>query len=233
MTRSIGFSTGAIGNHDVVQGITATRALGCRVIELSVLRDQEFAGFMEHLGQLDLREFDYCSVHAPGKFQEAREQEIILELSRVAQRTWPIVLHPDAIHRALAWRWLGPAVLIENMDSRKPTGQSAISLGQWLQELPGAGWCFDIGHAFQVDSTGQLARDLLNQHGGRLRQVHVSTVDLWTGHHGVLTDESIRQFQSVAHLIPNDIPVIIESPVEPDQMAQEILAVQRALPSAI
>jgi len=49
------------------------------------------------LGSIDLSAFDYASVHAPSKYDPAREPEIIGLLGGVAERGWPIILHPDPI----------------------------------------------------------------------------------------------------------------------------------------
>jgi hypothetical protein len=228
LTRPIGFSTGAIGDHDVAQGIAHTKALGCRVVELSVLRDHEFDGFLDQLNSLDLQGFDYCSVHCPSKFLREREPSIVQGLGRVVQRGWPIVLHPDVIHEVAPWRSLGRSLLIENMDLRKATGWFATQLGYWFDLLPAAGLCFDVGHAFQVDPTGRMALAILNQHGGRLRQVHCSHVDP-QGRHGAVMATDVQQFNLVAHLIPEGIPIIVESPVEPAQMAQEMHYTRLAL----
>lgn len=229
MSNLIGFSTGAIGNHDVVEGLAAVKTLGCPVVELSVLRDHEFNGFLGLLDSLDLGEnAQYCSVHAPSKFLADHESEIIQGLGRVVQRGWPIVVHPDAIRNPEPWQTLGTSLLLENMDTRKGTGWTAVTLGYWFDLLPAAGLCFDIGHAFQVNPTGNTARAILERHGHRLRQVHMSHVDL-EGHHGRLTDVDIEQYRTMAHLIPEGIPIIIESPVEPDQMAQEVQQVRLVL----
>ena len=88
---------------------------------------------------------------------------------------WPIVVHPDTIHDfgALA-RSLGALVAIENMDQRKPIGRTARELEGIFKQLPEARFCFDIGHARQIDATMGEASFLVQELGPRLAQLHVS-----------------------------------------------------------
>ncbi len=75
--------------------------------------------------------------------------------------------------------------------------------------LPEATFCFDIGHARQFDSTMTEAYLLLKAFQDRLRQVHVSEVNT-NSKHDVMSYASILVFREVAHLIPPDVPLILE-----------------------
>jgi hypothetical protein len=72
------------------------------------------------------------------------------------------------------------------------------------------------------------AYKMLKKFGPRLRQIHVSEVNS-RNKHDRLSFVSILDFQEVAHMIPPDIPVIIESIVSGDQIAAEIGRVRKAL----
>jgi hypothetical protein len=72
------------------------------------------------------------------------------------------------------------------------------------------------------------AYQMLKKFGPRLRQVHVSEVNS-RNKHDPLSFISIIDFQEVAHLIPPDVPIIIESIVSDDQIGAEISRVQKAL----
>jgi hypothetical protein len=116
------------------------------------------------------------------------------------------------------------------MDKRKPIGQTAKDLVAIFRDLPEATFCFDIGHARQVDPTMSEASTILQCLGDRLRQLHVSEVNTQS-RHDALSFESILAFHKVAHLIPQDIPVILESRVEEAEINEEIQTALNALSS--
>jgi hypothetical protein len=74
------------------------------------------------------------------------------------------------------------------------------------------------------------AHFILKQFGGRLRQVHVSEVNT-RSKHDPLSVASILAFQEVADLIPDDIPLILETPVPEGQIGFEMERVREALPT--
>jgi endonuclease IV len=179
--------------------------------------------------RLDLSVFTYISIHAPSYFEPDWEAELWNNLRRV-EHDWPIVIHPDAINDFGLWRELGERVCIENMDKRKPIGRTADELAKVFRELPQATFCFDIGHARQVDLTMTEAYLILREFGSRLRQVHVSEVNS-SSKHDVLSYASITAFQEVARLIPEEAPLILETPVSQNAIEAEIEKVRKALPT--
>ena len=70
---------------------------------------------------------------------------------------------------------------------------------------------------------------MLRDFGARLSHVHVSEVNT-RSKHDPLSYASIVAFQEVAHLIPADVPLILETPVSEDEMEMEISKVREALP---
>jgi sugar phosphate isomerase/epimerase len=107
---------------------------------------------------------------------------------------------------------LGNLLCIENMDKRKPVGRTVRELELLFQEFPQASFCFDIGHARQVDTSMVEAYLMLKHFRSRLRQVHISEVNTQSKHDR-LSFVSIVGFQEVTHLIPSSTPAIIESVV--------------------
>jgi hypothetical protein len=120
-------------------------------------------------------------------------------------------------------------LLIENMDKRKTTGRTASELNLIFEKLPSASLCFDLGHARQVDPTMSEAALILDRFGSRLRQLHVSEVNTQSTH-DPLTAAAMMAFKRVSHLIPEDVPVILESPVTEDRVEIEISCSREALP---
>jgi hypothetical protein len=203
----------------------------CSAVELSALRQEELAPLVAQLDRLDLSNFKYISFHAPSAMEPAFEAEALRLLEQVALRGWPIIVHPDAMYQREAWARLGDRLCIENMDKRKPIGQTANDLAGIFENLPHACFCFDIGHARQVDPTMSEASTILQCFRNRILQVHVSEVNTQSKH-DCLSLESTIAFQKVSHLIPADAPIILESRVEESEINEEIQTALAALDPA-
>jgi hypothetical protein len=227
--RPIGFSTGALAYEDFRRGLAMVRHKGLTAIELSALRQNELIPLLDAVPALDLSGIEYVSIHAPSQFDPAWEGVLWDRLEAEAWRRWPIIIHPDAICDFGLWRQLGSAICIENMDKRKPVGRTAKELAWVFDQLPDATLCFDIGHARQLDPTMTEAYLILREFGSRLAQVHVSEVNT-RSKHDPLSYSSILAFQEVARLIPEQVPLILETPVTEPEMEMEIAKVRQALP---
>ncbi len=227
--RLVGFSTGALAYSDFRLGFKIIRDSHARAIELSALRENELSPLVDAVAALDLTEFSYISVHAPSKYAPAREDELIALLQRVAERQWPIVVHPDAIQNFSAWENFKHLLLVENMDKRNLVGRTAKELHEVFKKLPEAKLCFDLGHCRQVDPTMNESCLILQQFAGRLGQLHVSEVNSRSTH-DPLSDAAINAFAKIASFIPENIPVILESTVPPGDVHAEIQRARLALP---
>ena len=73
------------------------------------------------------------------------------------------------MHNTEAWAQFGARLGIENMDKRKPIGHTAADLTRIFDVLPSASFCFDIGHARQVDPTMSEATAILQVCRARLK----------------------------------------------------------------
>lgn len=219
--KTIGFSTGALAKGDFRRGLQLCHKHGLRAVELSALRSHELQGLVNALPDLDLTGFDYISFHAPSQYEIPEEPRIVGLLHKAAERKIPVIAHPDAIHDAHAWRDFGGLLLIENMDRRKPVGRSVEELAHFFDLLPEAGFCFDVGHARQFDPSMTEAGLLLMRYRDRLRQMHVSEVNSFSRHER-LSWLSYFAFRQIAGRIPRDVPVILESVVQPEEIGPEI-----------
>lgn len=226
--RLIGFSTGALTRGDFRAALQILRETHVHAVELSALRQNELIPLITELNDLDLREFRYKSFHAPSVMDRDFEPVAIDALHAVAQREWPIIVHPDAMYDLSRWTHFGDILCIENMDKRKPIGQTAAHLSEIFKVLTSASLCFDIGHARQVDPTMSEAATILQIFKGRLRQIHISEVNSQSKH-DALSFESILAFRKVAHLIPETVPIIVESRVAKDEVDEEIQNARNAL----
>lgn len=225
-----GFSTGSLAFGDFRLGIKIVAGEATAAIELSALREEELQPLLDALDSLDLDEFSYIAVHAPSRLNTLTEKSLSSKLQPVLERHWPIVVHPDVISDFTLWRHFGELLCIENMDKRKNTGRTASELTIYFDKLPEARMCFDIGHARQIDPTMFEAETILQAFGDRIQQIHLSLVNS-SSIHEPLNFESILAYQRVAHLIPRNIPIILETPVAKHQLKSEIQKAMSALES--
>lgn len=217
----IGFSTGALALADVRSALEMLSQTDLDAVELSALRQNELRPLIESLAALDLAQFAYISFHAPSAIDPDFEAGAVILLREVVQRGWPVIVHPDAMHNLEQWRQFGALLLIENMDKRKPIGQRAADLRTFFERLPEARMCFDIGHARQVDPTMSEAAAILEGFGDRIAELHVSEVNSQSKHDPLSLASGIA-FQQIAHLLPENVPVILESRVTQDEILAEI-----------
>lgn len=229
--REIGFSTGAVARGNFRLALELLGNHRVRVVELSALRPEELEPLIAALPTLDLRNFSFVSIHAPSRFAQEDEPAILRSLLPLAQQGFPIVVHPDVIYRPENWQALGANLLVENMDKRKPVGRNVHELLPLFDALPEARFCFDIGHARQVDPSMTEAAALLDAFGHRLAEVHMSEVNTGS-RHCPISPYAVLAFSAVAHHIPEHIPIVLESLIDEGQSsirnelhrAQEVFA---------
>jgi hypothetical protein len=229
----IGFSTGALARNDYRRALEMLTDKDVNAVELSALRQEELQPLVEDLDNLDLHRFQYIAFHAPSSLDPAFEVTAIQLLERIAARGWPIIVHPNAMHDPAAWAHFDTLLCIENMDKRKPIGQTAKDLVRIFDLLPSASFCFDIGHARQVDPTMSEATLILQVCRKKLKQLHVSEVNTQSKH-DPLSLESMLAFQRVASLVPQEVPIIMESRVDESHISEELgRALESLTPNAV
>ena len=207
--RPIGFSTGALALDDFRTALSILGGTTATAVELSALRQRELQPLVEALDGLTLDKYSHISVHLPSSIElefECRLLDIVAQIPR----DWPLIAHPNIITTPDKWRPLGERLCIENMDKRKPVGQTARHLRDVFQQLPRASLCFDIGHAHQIDPTMGEAVLILEEFKGRMRQIHVSEVNS-ASKHDLISLEARKAFSIVSHLIPESLPAVLES----------------------
>jgi hypothetical protein len=224
----IGFSTGALARSDFATALDWLRGSPTEAVELSALRRAELEPLALAAAGLDLTQYQYVSVHAPGRIPASDEHAVVQTLREFTARGWPVVLHPNAITDPVHWEELGGVLLLENMDKRKLVGRTADELSELFLVLPEARLCFDIAHARQFDGTMTEAYRILKRFGDRLAQVHISEVTSGSAHDRI-SPSARRAFLKVATLIPSDTPVIVESCVAREDIQDELIRARAAL----
>lgn len=231
----IGFSTGALALGDFRAATEMLRAAGVRTIEVSALRYDELHTVVEAISwqhgagdvPYDLSMFDYVSMHGPSRLVDVDAERHVCNRHQFAnQYGWchrvdsiDLVMHPDTLTDFDLWSITGRKLLLENMDTRKSIGQTAMQLVSFRDKLPSAGFCIDLGHARQVDPTMQGAMDLLRL--GGVRQLHLSEVDPFSKH-WAMSDAALSDFRDIRDFIPYGVPIILESPVAESDLLNEI-----------
>ncbi|HZL25103.1 MAG TPA: hypothetical protein VFC39_01080 [Acidobacteriaceae bacterium] len=229
--RRIGFSTGALARGDFRSALVTLHRYHIDIVELSALRAEELEPLVSAMPSLDLTEFSFVSLHAPSRFEREEEGAIVERLASVAAQGYPVVVHPDVIFSPDTWKVLGSNLLIENMDKRKPVGRTVRELDEFFIALPAARFCFDVGHARQVDPSMTEAVLLLDAFRGRLAAVHMSEVNT-ASRHDPISRNAVAAFSGVLATIPEDIPIILEPLIDRGQSdvpteverAQEVFA---------
>jgi hypothetical protein len=224
--RPVGFSTGALARGDFRRALELLHRYQTDVIELSALRLDELEPLLAALPSLDLQRFSFISIHAPTAFPLGNEASVIERLRPLAERGYPLVVHPDVIFTPRSWAQLGDALLLENMDKRKPAGRNVPEMQRIFDSLPAARFCFDIGHARQVDPSMTEASLLLQAFGDRLAEVHISEVNT-ASRHDPISWNAVIAFRSIAHYIPQQVPIILEPLIDAGQSDIET-EIQRA-----
>jgi hypothetical protein len=62
---------------------------------------------------------------------------------------------------------------------------------------------------------------ILQRFRDRLKQIHMSEVNSLSRHERI-TFTALNSFRKVAHLIPADVPVILETPVQADHIRDQV-----------
>jgi hypothetical protein len=219
--RTIGFSSGALAKGDFRQGVELQRGEPrISAVELSALREHELFPLMDSIGTLDLSGFTYVSVHAPSRIADLSEAEMADALFRLPEE-WPVVVHPQLVTDPTLWHRFGRRLCVENMDIGKRVGRTAAELRLVFEALPDAGFCLDLGHAWQMNPSMTIAWHMLDQFGDRLRQLHVSEVNSF-GKHLPMGWLSREAFKRVVRFIPAETPLILETIIPPERMGQQL-----------
>jgi hypothetical protein len=209
---STGFLVEARGDWSALADAAA--ALSPFTAELAALSEDELPGLLAYLAGLDgSLPFHYLSVHAPSKGLRMAEAKLVDALVRLPAYVDAIVVHPDVIDDPAEYRRLGARLVLENMDTRKARGRDADELAPYFAELPEAGLCLDVAHARDVDPSMRGAQELLDRFAGRLRHLHVSSIDR-AGHHVPLRAGDEEAFRPILRRC-RDVPWILEAPLTP------------------
>lgn len=208
----IGASTGFMWDlrGDWNAQIATASKISTDAVELSALGEEEVLPLIEFLEATPPLDFSFMSIHGPAKGRRLSERDLVELLARLIPLCNGIVMHPDTMGELAAFEPLGSKLLVENMDSRKPSGRTVEELGEVFDQLPEARLCFDIAHAWSVDPSMNVANEILDAFGERLSHVHLSSLSQEL-HHVELTESSEVTYAPVLRRCLG-VPWILEAP---------------------
>lgn len=182
-----------------------------QAVELSALSASELPALVNHVKQLDRSDVPFASVsvHAPAKGVRGNDEEMCALLTQLPEWIERIVLHPDIVSTWAPWRSLGSRLAVENMDRRKGFGCTPDELQDVFSRLPDARLCLDLAHVATIDPSMQLAYDLIDAHGERLVEVHISSTDR-DAHHVPLSARDASRFDNFVDIACH-VPWIYEA----------------------
>lgn len=179
-------------------------------IEFAALSESELPGLLEYFGGEPPLSFRYISVHAPSKGLTMPESDLVADLVKLPRWIDAIVVHPDVVRDPASYAPLGRRLVFENMDKRKGDGRDVEELRRFFEQLPEAGLCFDVAHAASVDASMEEGTRILDAFAGRLRHVHLSSLNE-ESHHVSLRPDDEERFAGLLSRC-RDVPWILEAP---------------------
>lgn len=216
-----GFPSGKLDKLKLWQAIERNLAISSKAIEVTALRYCEFDSILDDVSMTYIPDDTEVSFHAPASFSWWQEMYIAYRLRNKPYDRLPVVLHPDTLRDPANWEPFHNRLRIENMDLRKSTGITVEDLRPFFERLPDAEWCFDVGHARQVDPTMDLAKHLLDAFGDRLGEIHMSVV-LPCGKHSAMTEEATEDYRKLFAGMHIRVPVILETLLDDESMKRDV-----------
>ena len=208
----VGASTGYMedGRGDWAKLVERAAGLSPFAIEFAALSENELPSLLEYFRGEPRLLFRYVSVHAPSKGLRMSEPDLVAGLAGLPRWIDAIVVHPDVICDPANYAPLGRRLVLENMDKRKGDGRTVEELQGFFEQLPEAGLCFDVAHAASVDASMEEGTSILDAFTGRLRHVHLSSLD-GESHHVSLRPDDEERFAALLSRC-RDVPWILEAP---------------------
>ena len=210
----IGFSTGAMhmSYFPLEEKIKVFKSAGANAVELSfgtlcALKDFKVTdGLLETLSGYEL-----VTIHAPwtsGIRYDRNSTGVIDKLKEICseQKVYGIVLHPNTVDDYSLLEKSGLPFLIENMDNRARCGTRPNEFEK-LKKDYNFGFVLDLQHAYMHDPSMQLAGELMEAMGERIKEFHVSG-QLNGKPHALL--HHAENSSVIIGMLRSDIPIILE-----------------------
>jgi len=239
MENIIGFSTGSLYKLGLplIEKVKLISKAGCRAIEFMFLIPEQlddWSSLQENDIKFIRENFDYVSLHAPVegvvlRINDSETDKILDRLSEISRDVDAklVTFHADTIGDVDAIKKLSFPISVENLTDREGETRTLEEMNKFLEELPSASVTFDTAHAFNTDSSGKLARDLVNGLGQKIVQAHISGVKSGKNHILYHTSDNDSHFPIIKSL---KCPLIHEGVIErPKQVKAELSYIREKL----
>lgn len=217
---NIGFTTGSLYKSEIPfdERIKLYHSLGADAIELSFATpNQLFDYHLSKQAKKDIEKFASVSIHAPWKevryYDNSKTRRIIEKLRLLCDKL-PIdglVLHPDTIDNFEILDKSELPFLLENMDRRKSYGTHPDQFRE-LKRKYSFGFVLDVKHAYEHDSSMQLAREFIDVMGDRLKHMHVSgynELEIHVPTYNAVNKEAITKILKIGLSVPKILEGIL------------------------
>ena len=213
VASDFGIATGAYLDErdDWRAALKRARAEGWPIVELTAIRIDRLDALAELLTEAPeaLDGFGRVSVHAPAREYAGAKERVVAALESIP---YDIVLHPD-VYREQSWvHGLRGRAVFENMDAVKDFGRDADDLEAVFAAFPESGFCLDVAHVWTNDATLALGHELIDRHGHRLRQLHVSGIEA-DGTHRPTTPADLELYEPLLERC-SGVPWLLEAVLE-------------------
>ena len=219
----IGFSTSCVRGwelapDDTVKLLTKGGANGIELAFTSLDDLFLYDSYISIKGEKLLRSLKHVSLHAPWtkiKYADNVESQKVFEkLRQIKERIGArfIVFHTNVVEDFGVLKYYELNPLIENIPSFDVSGLKEL---QTLMEKFDIGLCFDIHHACESDPSMNLSYKILEVFKERLSEVHVSGYN--DNCPPVHQSKSRKLIINLLRQIPENIPIIMESPIPKDK----------------
>ncbi len=186
---------------------------GWPFVELTAITETLFHSLRRYLSSPDARlsAFTRVSLHAPVVLDSPIAT--VAEAVVAADLPYDVVLHPDLYGSDAAPARLDGRAVFENMDVNKHFGRTTDDLAEVFDRFPASGFCLDVAHVWTNDATLRLGFELLDAHGDRLRQLHVSGIEP-DGTHRPTTEVDLARYEPLLARCLH-VPWVLESELVP------------------
>ena len=203
----LGFSTVSLHKtHPTISRETfgIFRAMGCNVIQLMCLTEEDILKLITEITASDLVGFEYVILHAPPIPITANTLELLQRAQNIFHFQ-AVVIHPDEIENWEIFARFKLPISIENMDWTRERGKYVDSMQAVFEKID-ARMVLDVNHCYTNDPSMRLAGEMNAEFGDRISQIHVSGFE--TGHELLF---KTKQLEIMDAIVNKNLPIIIES----------------------
>lgn len=210
--RPFGFPTGAIKNTSPAEALRFYHKEGFTCPEIHPCDPDD------PLIPTGRELFANASIHLPSRPDTPENKALLVAGAAASHGYERLIVHPYVIRDPAHWRYLGPRLIVENMDFRSPGFMTADDMESVFSALPEARFCLDLAHTYGW--CADEADRLLHRLADRLAAVHYSEIHRVSGDHfSTVSEAALMSHAARLKRIPQEIPIVFETgPSDPGDL---------------